>query len=162
MTAAAIVLSYIENLFPTAPFMPPGSRLGLSNLAVMFAASSMGIVDTLFIVASKAAFALISRGFTAFLMSLAGGFLSAVCLLVIFKKIKDFGYIGTGVASALCHNVGQLAVSFIMIKSTAVLGYAPVLLFSSIVTGILTGALLRAAMPYLNKLKKYIVKGIES
>lgn len=155
MTAAAVVLSAVESLLPTAPFMMPGSKLGLSNVVVMFAASSMSIAETLFIVIAKSFFVLITRGATAFFMSLAGGLLSAACLLIIFRRVKNFGFIGTGVASALFHNAGQLLVSFIIIGSTAVLGYAPVLIFTSIATGILTGALLRAAYPYLKNLNKF-------
>lgn len=153
LTASALVLSLVEDALPAAPFMPPGTKPGLSNVAVMFAASSLGAAETLLIVVAKAVFALITRGFTAFLMSLSGGLLSAVCMLIIFKKVKDFGYIGTGVASALCHNAGQLAVSFVLIKSPAVFGYAPVLIFASVGTGILTGAILRAAMPYFLRIK---------
>lgn len=153
MTAAALVLSYAENLLPTAAFLPPGAKLGLSNVVIMFAASSLGIADVLLIVIAKAFFAFITRGVTAFLMSLAGGLLSAVCLVLIFRKIKSLGYIGTGVASAFCHNAGQLAVSFLLVKSTAVWGYAPIMCIMSVATGILTGLLLRAAMPYLNNIK---------
>lgn len=161
MTAAAVVLSYVESLLPTAPFMMPGSKLGLSNIAVMFAASSMSVGETLLIVLAKSCFVLITRGVTAFMMSLAGGILSAVCMMIIFQKVKNFGFIGTGVASALCHNAGQLLVSLIIMKTTAVFGYVPVLIFASVGTGILTGTLLKAAMPYLRSLNKFIVKGLE-
>ena len=154
LTASALVLSLVEDALPSAPFMPPGTKLGLSNVAVMFAASSLGVAETLLIVIAKAVFALITRGFTAFLMSLCGGLLSAVCMLLIFRKIKGVGYIGTGVASALCHNAGQLAVSFMLIKSTAVFGYAPVLILASAGTGILTGVILKAAMPYFLRIKE--------
>lgn len=158
MTAAAVVLSIFEGFLPTAPFMMPGSKLGLANIVVMFAASSLGIAETLFIVIAKAFFVLITRGVTAFLMSLSGGLLSALCLIIIFRKVKNFGFIGTGVASALCHNLGQLFVSFIIMNTAAVLGYVPVLVFASAATGVLTGALLGAAMPYLKRLNKYIAK----
>ena len=155
LTASALVLSLVEDALPAAPFMPPGTKLGLSNVAVMFAASSLGIAETLLIVIAKAVFALITRGFTAFLMSLCGGFLSAVCMLIIFRKVGNFSFLVTGVASALCHNAGQLTVSFMLIKSAAVLGYAPVLILASLGTGILTGAILKAAMPYFSRLRMY-------
>lgn len=156
MTASAVVLSILESFLPTAPFMMPGSKLGLSNIVVMFSASSLGIAETLFIVIAKSFFALITRGVTAFLMSLAGGILSALCLLVIFRKNNGFGFIGTGVMSALCHNFGQLLVSFIIMKTPAVFGYAPILIFASVGTGILTGTLLKVSMPYLKRLSKNI------
>lgn len=152
MTALAVVLSFTESLLPTAYFMPPGSKLGLSNIPIMFSASSLGVTGTLIIVVAKSVFVLITRGFTAFFMSLAGGLLSAVCMLIIFRRTRGFGFVGIGVLSALCHNAGQLAVSFFLVQTSAILGYAPVLLVASVITGILTGTLLRVAMPYFSKL----------
>ncbi|MGN0539208.1 MAG: Gx transporter family protein [Candidatus Fimenecus sp.] len=152
MTAAAVVLSFAEGLFPASAFLPPGSRLGLSNIPVMFAASALSIGETMLIVVAKAFFVLITRGFTAFLMSLCGGVLSALCMLLIFRRFKSIGCVGTGVLSALCHNAGQLLVSFIIIDSAAVFGYAPVMIIAAAVTGVLTGSVLRAAMPYFYKM----------
>ncbi len=152
MTALAVVLSFVESLLPTAYFMPPGSKLGLSNIPVMFSASALKIGDTLLIVLAKAIFVFITRGVTAFLMSLVGGMLSALCTMFIFRKTKEIGLVGVGVLSALCHNIGQLIVSFFMVQTSAILGYAPVLLVASVVTGVLTGTILRFAMPYFSKL----------
>ncbi len=152
MTALAVVLSFVESLLPAVQFMPPGSKLGLSNIPVMFSASTGKVGDTLLIVFIKAVFVLITRGFTAFCMSLVGGILSAICTLMIFKMTKDFGFVGVGVLSAVCHNVGQLVVSFFLVQTSAILGYAPVLLVASVGTGILTGTLLRVSMPYFLKI----------
>ena len=154
MTAIAVVLSFVESLLPTAYFMPPGSKLGLSNIPVMFSASKLSVGETLLIVFAKSVFVFITRGFTAFCMSLAGGILSALCMVFIFRKTKGFGYMGIGILSALCHNVGQLIVSFFLVQTTAIVGYAPVLLIASVGTGFLTGTLLRLVMPYFSKLKE--------
>ncbi len=152
MTAASVVLSFVESLLPTAYFMPPGSKLGLSNIPVMFSASTLTIGETLLIVVAKSVFVFITRGFTAFCMSLAGGILSALCMIILLKKKTGFGYAGIGVISAICHNLGQLSVSFFLVQSSAIIGYAPVMLIASVVTGILTGTLLRLTMPYFTKL----------
>ncbi len=152
LTSLSVVLTFVESLLPTAYFMPPGSKLGLSNIPVMFSASTGKIGDTLFVVIAKSVFVFITRGFTAFCMSLAGGLLSAFCVLILFKKTKGFGFAGLGILSALCHNIGQLIVSFFLVNSVAIVGYAPVMLIASVVTGFLTGTLLRFAMPYFSKL----------
>ena len=154
MTAVSIVLSFVESLLPTAYFMPPGSKLGLSNIPVMFSASKLSVGETLLIVVAKSIFVFITRGFTAFCMSLAGGILSALCMMLLLKKKTGFGYAGIGVLSAICHNIGQLSVSFFLVQSSAIIGYAPVLLITSIGTGLLTGILLRFVMPYFSKLIK--------
>ena len=152
MTAISVVLSFVESLLPTAYFMPPGSKLGLSNIPVMFSASKLSVGETLLIVVAKSVFVFITRGFTAFCMSLAGGILSALCMVLLLKKKTGFGYAGIGVLSAICHNIGQLSVSFFLVQSSAIIGYAPVMLIASVVTGLLTGTLLRLIMPYFTKL----------
>ncbi len=154
LCAAALALSFAESALPSAAFMLPGSKPGLSNTAVMFAALSLGWAQTFMIVAAKAVFALITRGAAAALMSLCGGVLSALCMLLLFKKAKGVGCIGTGVLSALCHNAGQLAAAAALMKSGAVAGYAPVLVLVSVVTGIVTGSVLKAALPYFSKIIK--------
>ena len=45
--ALAIVLSALENLIPPLPMMPPGAKLGLSNIVTMFAAGHLWL-DSLF------------------------------------------------------------------------------------------------------------------
>lgn len=152
MTAISVVLSFVESLLPTAYFMPPGSKLGLSNIPVMFSASKLSVGETLLIVVAKSVFVFITRGFTAFCMSLTGGILSALCMVLLLKKKTGFGYAGIGVLSAICHNIGQLSVSFFLVQSSAIIGYAPVMLIASVVTGLLTGTLLRLIMPYFTKL----------
>lgn len=159
MTAFAVVLSFVESLLPTAYFMPPGSKLGLSNIPVMFSASSLSVPETMLIVVAKSFFVLITRGFTAFFMSLAGGILSALCMLVMLRRTKGFGYAGIGILSAICHNIGQLTVSIFLVQSSAIIGYAPIMLIASVVTGFLTGTILRLAMPYFSKL--IIIKEME-
>lgn len=152
MTAIAVVLSFVEGLLPTAYFMPPGSKLGLSNIPVMFSASRLSMGETLFIVLAKSVFVFITRGFTAFCMSLAGGILSAICMIILLRNKTGFGYAGIGILSAIFHNLGQLSVSFFLVQSSAIIGYAPVMLIASVITGLLTGTLLRLVMPYFTKL----------
>ena len=43
LAALAIALSFLEGLLPPLPMMPPGAKLGLSNLATMYAAGSLGL-----------------------------------------------------------------------------------------------------------------------
>ncbi len=152
MTTFAVVLSFVESLLPSAYFMPPGSKLGLSNIPVMFSASKLSVKETLLIVFAKSVFVFITRGATAFFMSLAGGFLSALCMLIMLRKATDFGYVGIGVLSAICHNIGQLTVSFFLVQSSAIIGYAPIMLITAVITGFLTGTILRLAMPYFSRL----------
>ena len=69
--AVAITLSFLEGLIPTAAFMPPGAKAGFSNIAVMFAASEFGLIPALSVTLLKSLFVFLTRGATAFFMSLA-------------------------------------------------------------------------------------------
>lgn len=156
MCAFALALSYLETLIPAYPGFPPGAKPGLSNIVTMFMAGSSGTPYAFFITIIKGLFAGVTRGFTAMLMSLSGGILStaAACLLFRFAKNK-LGYIGISIVCAVCHNIGQLAAACI-ISGTAslVVGYGPLLLIFAVVTGLLTGAILKAVMPTLAKIAK--------
>lgn len=156
MCALALALSYLETLIPAYPGFPPGAKPGLSNIVTMFMAGSSGTPYAFFITIIKGLFAGVTRGFTAMLMSLSGGILStaAACLLFRFAKNK-LGYIGISIVCAVCHNIGQLAAACI-ISGTAslVVGYGPLLLIFAVVTGLLTGAILKAVMPMLAKIEK--------
>lgn len=158
LSAVALTLSYLEGLIPTVAFMPPGAKMGFSNIATMFAASSMGIVSALAITFIKALFAGITRGVTAFFMSLCGGTLSTVTMYLLFKLSKKTGYMAIGIICALVHNFGQLIVAIITAGNLSVLGYAPVLLISGTVTGAVTGTVLRAVMPALERVTKTITR----
>ena len=158
LSAVALTLSYLEGLIPTVAFMPPGAKMGFSNIATMFAASSMGILSALAITFIKALFAGITRGVTAFFMSLCGGILSTVTMYLLFKLSKKTGYMAIGIICALVHNFGQLIVAIITAGNLSVLGYAPVLLISGTVTGAVTGTVLRAVMPALERVTETITR----
>ena len=106
LAALAIALSFLEGLLPPLPMMPPGAKLGLSNIVTMYALTALSLPAALGITAVKAVFALL-RGGSAFLMSAAGGLLStlvmALCLRLFRGKMGD---IGIGIAGAVAHNAG--------------------------------------------------------
>ena len=152
MGAVAIILSFLEGLLPAFPFLPPGAKPGLSNIVTMFSACTFGLPAAICVTLLKSVFALVTRGVTAFFMSLCGGLLSAVVMYLLFKS-KKLGILCISVLSAVTHNLGQLLVSFFLVGSGAVLGYAPFLLVFGIISGILTGIVFRILLPAINKIK---------
>ncbi|MBQ4258219.1 MAG: Gx transporter family protein [Clostridia bacterium] len=150
--ALALVLSFLEGLLPPLPMMPPGAKLGLSNIVTMFIASSQGLVPALMIAVLKGLFAGVTRGFTAMILSLAGGILSTALMYLLFRTNK-FGLIGVGVAGAFAHNAAQLACAYFLTSRT-MLWYAPWLCVLSAATGTLSGLLLCAVLPLIRKLER--------
>lgn len=154
--ALALALSAAEGfLMPNVAILPPGAKPGLSNIVTMYAASSLSVPATIYIVLIKAVFALITRGATAFFMSLSGGVLSAVSMLLLLKTAKNkISFIGIGVVAALMHNAGQLIVSLIMTGTSAIVGYAPFLMLFGLITGFVTGSVLKVTVPAIEKATK--------
>lgn len=157
--AQALALAWLESLLPAFPFLPPGAKPGLSNIVTMFTVSTLGLADAVFIVVIKAAFAGVTRGFTAFMMSLCGGMMSMLVMWLLLKKLRNnpLGLIGTGICCALGHNLGQLAAAAVLTDTVTILGYAPVLLVFGVLTGIVTGCVFRAVSPILIKQSKFFV-----
>ena len=151
--AEALALSFLENFIPAIPGLPPGAKPGFSNIVTMFTAGTMGFLPALAITVIKSVFAFVTRGATAGLMSFAGGLLSTVVMVLLLRLEKNpFGIMGVSVASAVAHNAGQLLVACILSGTPAlVLGYGPLLLLFAVVTGSVTGVVLKVIMPALEK-----------
>lgn len=153
LAAAALALSFLENLIPGLPGLPPGAKPGFSNIATMAAAAQLGFAGAFPITLLKAGFAGLTRGATAFFMSTAGGVLSMLVMLpLLHGKRNPFGAVGTGILCAVMHNLGQLMASWALTGTKAIFGYAPLLLLFALLTGLATGAVYGAIAPSLNRI----------
>ena len=151
-SSLAIAISYFEAMLPTFPFFPPGAKLGLSNIVNMFVLEKFNFTYAITICILKSFFILITRGTTAFLMSITGGVFSIIIMYILFKFRKhSIGLISISIIGAIFHNLGQLLVTA-LITSGSVFYYIPILMFFSLITGTLTGFILQIVMPSLNKI----------
>ena len=154
LAALALALSFVEGLLPPLPMMPPGAKLGLSNLATMYAAGSLGLPSALFLAVFKGLCSLMTRGGRAGLMSLSGGVVSTVVMWLLLKKANaSLGVVG--VCGALAHNAAQLCAAYFL-TSTSVLFYVPFLVLFGVLTGLLTGLVLKLTLKPLERLQKYL------
>lgn len=152
LCALALSLSFLENLIPPLPFVPPGAKPGFSNIATMFSLSELGLGYGIMITLCKAIFSGMTRGFVAFATSLFGGMLSTAIAFFLFKwKKNPFGYVGIGIISAIFHNIGQLIAVIIFTQTPAVIGYLPVLIIFAVCTGLVTGTVLKVILPIIKK-----------
>ncbi len=149
-SALAVAISAAEGMLPPLPFMPPGAKIGLSNIIVMFIACEASYPAALGIVIFKSIFALITRGATAALMTLAGGLLSATAVWLCSKS-QRVGSVGLGIVGATAHNIGQFFVSMAIIGGAAAV-YLPAMTLFGIVTGALTGLVLYLIIPTMKKI----------
>ena len=153
MFALAMVLSYVESMI-TVPGLPPGVKLGLSNIVTMYCVFFLGWRQAYTLAVLKGSFALLTRGFTAACMSTAGGLVSVtVMLLLILPKKLDLSYTLISVLGSLGHNFGQLLMASVIMRSGLVIYYLPIMAVSGVGMGVATGVLLRVMLPYMNKLQ---------
>lgn len=151
--ALAMALSFLESLLPALPMLPPGIRLGLSNIVTMYALFVLGPVSGFTIAVLKALFVLLTRGAVAAAMSAAGGAFSVTIMLLLslLPGIKE-QYLLLSVFGGAAHNIGQLVMARFIINNQYVWYYFPVLLAAGLLMGAITGMALRVVLPYLNRL----------
>ena len=140
LTALALGLSTLENLFPVTLFIPlPGVKLGLANIVTVFALYQLGAVPALVILVARCLLgSLFAGNASALLFSLLGG-IGAMLVMIALRRVRGLSIYGVSIAGAAAHNIGQIGAAMIVLGGTAVLGYLPVLLAVSLLTGTLTG-----------------------
>lgn len=154
LTALALGLSTLENLFPVSLLVPlPGIKLGLANIVTVFALYRLGAPFALAILVARCLLgAMFAGNVSALLFSLMGGVL-AMLVMILLRRVKRLSVYGVSIAGAAAHNIGQICAAMLVLGGTAVLGYLPALLGVSLVTGALTGfvtSLLFRAMGSIN------------
>lgn len=137
-SALAIVFGYIESLFPL-PIPVYGAKVGISNIVILTSLYilttpiSFGIMLIKTFVSS-----LLFSGFSAFLYSVSGGFLSVITMSIL-KKTKKFSVVGISIAGGVTHNIGQLIVAAIFLKNINIFYYLPILIIIGIIAGWVIG-----------------------
>lgn len=151
LCATALVLSFIEGMFVFIP-QCPGVKVGLSNVAVMFALFCMDKGTAFSINILKALFALLTRGAMAGLLSLSGG-VASICIMIILSFVfKGASVSCISVFAALTHNLAQFAVISIVYSPASMLPYLPLLIISGIVFGVANALFLHGIRPALLRL----------
>ncbi len=150
--ALAIVFSVVESLLTPLLGLPPGVKLGLANVIVMYAVLFISRKEALLLVVLKAFFALLTRGPAAGFLSFSGSMVSFLLMVVLLLPKNKPSYFILSVFSALGHNIGQLMAAVVLL-GTVSLAYAPVLLISGIIMGTITAIVLRVLLPAMEKAK---------
>lgn len=139
----SLAFSYLEFLLP--PLLPvPGIKPGFANIVTVFCACFCGLPDALILSCMRVLLSSLLFGqVTGFLFSLSGALLSYLFLLFFLKvRFSSVSIIGVSMACAAAHNMGQLCASALVLSTSAVFSYAPVLLLGGTAMGALTGCIL--------------------
>ena len=139
LVALAMVLSWVEQLVPLS-VQVPGVKLGLANLAVLFALYRLGARAAWTVSLLRVALVSITFGNAYSLWySLAGAVLSLL-VMGLLRKTGRFSLLGVSVAGAVSHNLGQIAVAAAVLGAASMAYYLPVLLVSGTAAGVCIGA----------------------
>lgn len=157
LVALAIVLHLFEAFIPI-PLPIPGVKLGLANIVTLLALVLFDFKTAFIIACMRTILGSLLSGTLfniAFFLSFSGA-VSATCLMALtLYSVRSqnlqskFSLPGVSVAGAAAHNLGQLAMAALLVKHTGIFYYLPIMLLSSIPTGILTGLLLRELLNHL-------------
>ena len=143
--ALAIALSWLESLVPLPG--APGVKLGLSNIVTLYCVTAIGPLSALALAALKAMFALTRSGVAA-AMSAAGG-LCSVCVMLITSR--HFSRVFCSICGGVSHNIAQLSVAALIMRSALSFYYLPVLIISGVIMGLITGSLLTTVEPVVRR-----------
>lgn len=152
LVAVAMILSYVESLIP-AMVAVPGVKIGLSNIATVFALYTLGwpyaiCVSLVRVCLSALLFGNVESLFISFV-----GALFALTGMILTFKTKVFSTIGVSVVGGVLHNVGQVIAAIIILKTTAIAGYIFPLLISGTIAGVVIGII---AGNLVERIKKYL------
>ncbi len=153
----ALVLHLVERMLPI-PFIVPGAKLGLANIITIVSLIVLGYKDAFFILFARIILSSIfGGGVSGFLYSLSGGLLSLVMMMLIIKFADEkVSLIGVSVTGAFFHSLGQVIMATLLFQNIRLLGYLPMMLMTSIVSGIFIGIVGEKFKIYLERLIKRV------
>lgn len=144
----SVILSIVDGMIPS---FIPGIKLGLANIIILMILYSYSLNDALIVSILRVFIAGLLRGNIfnmGFFMSLSGAICSLFIMFILKKFINKIHIVGVSVVGSITHCLAQIGVG-VLYLGTSVFFYLPVLLITSLITGLFIGL----AAHYLNKLK---------
>ena len=139
LTAIALTIFMIENQLPS-PVPIPGIKLGLANIITLTAMAILGRKEAGAILAARIIMGAIFAGSpSTFIYSAAGGILAYIVMCVTIGLFKENQLWIVSAFAAIAHNAGQLGACALIVKTTGIFAYAPILATSGVITGVFTG-----------------------
>jgi len=138
--ALALLLSYVESLFPL-PIAVPGVKLGLANTVVLVLLLreerlSAFLVSLVRVLLSAALFS----GYSGFLYALAGSLVS-YAVMSLALRCRPLGAVGVSALGGVSHSLAQLCTAVLVTQTPQLFVYAWVLAAAGILSGALTGVI---------------------
>lgn len=136
----AMILSYLESQIPPLTTIP-GIKLGLANIAVVFALYKLGGKEAAAVSFLRVFLISVLFGNASSLLYSAAGAVFSMVGMLVMKKSGMFSTVAVSVAGGVLHNAGQILAACILMGTQAILYYLPFLILSGTVSGIGIGIL---------------------
>lgn len=149
LTAMAIVLSVFENMIP-APVPVAGVKLGLANVVVVICLYYLDTKSAFFVSLLRVVIVgTLFGGLSSIIYALSGSICS-FCFMVLLKATNKFSIVGVSVIGACSHVTAQLIVATLVVWNIKILYYLPILLITSVGSGIIVGLIAYYTLYNLN------------
>ena len=136
--ALAMVLSFIESQIPAFVAIP-GVKVGLANIAVVFALYKLGWKEAAGISLIRVLLISVLFGnFASLFYSLAGAVLSLLGMILL-KHTEKFSSVAVSVTGGVLHNVGQILMACLLLETDIIRYYLPFLILSGVLAGVVIG-----------------------
>ena len=136
----AMVLSYVEMLIPPISTAVPGVKMGLANIVTVFVLYKFDAVSAAAVSAVRLILSFLLFGSVLTLAYSAAGAVLSLGAMILLKRTDKFSPVGVSVAGGVLHNAGQIGMAMLLMSTSAIGYYLPVLAVSGTVSGILVGA----------------------
>lgn len=150
LLSISVVLGLIESFIPIMNGTVPGIKLGLANIVIVFAIYELSFKDAIYIsVLRVLLIGILRTGLfsISFFFSLAGALLSIV-FMYLAKEYTKMSIVGVSVVGSISHSIAQIIVACIFLSNINIVYYLPILLISSIVTGVIVGSISSKLVEY--------------
>ena len=136
--SVAMILSFVESRIPAFVAIP-GVKVGLANIAVIFALYKMGWREAIVVSVIRVLLVALLFGSVVSLAYSIAGALISLSLMILLRKIGIFTEIAVSVVGGITHNIGQILIAFLLLETKVVFYYLPFLLVSGVIAGIAVG-----------------------
>jgi len=148
----ALVIFTVEAQIP--PIVPiSGVKLGLANVINLMTLYMLGRKESFTILVLRIVLSSIFAGnITGFMYSLSGGLVSFMIISVISIFLKENRMWAVSIFGAIGHNIGQIMMALLLLKTPQLIWYLPVLIISAVITGFFTGTVAQITLKQLRKM----------
>lgn len=148
--ALAMIFSFVESQIP--PVVPiPGVKMGLPNIAIIFVLYRVGAKEAYAVNLVRILLTSFLFGMSHLPYAMVGGMLS-LTVMVLMKRFTKFSSVSVSVIGGVFHNIGQVAVAYVITETAQLFTYyLPMLLVSGTIAGVVIGVVAGIAVKRLEK-----------